>query len=727
MTSLKKPSPLDFKTQYGLALDDTDDAIIVDLFAGGGGASTGLEMGLGRKVDLAINHNPAAISMHEANHPHAEHLPTDVWGIDPIASTKGKTVGWLHASPDCRHHSQAAGGQPRKKEIRDLSWVVVKWAGKLQKLGRGPWVISLENVKQILQWGPLVAKRDKATGRVVKLDGTVAAPGEQVPREEQFLVPDTGAITGSSARRRKRRTKFLRHGQPKGRSWAHFCEMLRGLGYQVEHWVERNCDYGDPTSRQRLYLVATDGGFAPVAAEKTHAAKSGKGMKPYRTAAECIDWSDLGQSIRNRKKPLAEATMRRIAKGIEKEVLQRAKPFIVPIANWSREAVHPVDQPLNTITAWPKGGAFSVATPTLIQVGYGERDGQAPRVLELDEPLGTVVAGGIKHAVAAAHLVKFRFDATGAPVDQPMPTITSGGECKRPAGAAHALGLASAVLVGAAHGDGKPDGVKRWGKGFRSFEEPLPTVTASGSGGHAIATAFLAQMNGGYNTTFSRPADAPMSTITNSGSQQQLATAHLVTLRKGSHGAPVDGPLGTQTGTDHHGLVSALLVTNTTGHSSTPADQPAPTVATGGHHMLVTPEMIAGSLTPEQLDGALWVSAFLMRYHSTGGQWAKLDDPLTTITTKDRLALVTVWISGSPYVIVDIRLRMLKPRELYRAQGFPDSYIIERGHNGQRFTLSQQVHMCGNSVSPNTMAAYARANDPWKRRLRPRPQQAVAA
>ncbi|MBF3274722.1 DNA cytosine methyltransferase, partial [Pseudomonas aeruginosa] len=158
------------------------------------------------------------------------------------------------------------------------------------------------------------------------------------------------------------------------------------------------------------------------------------------------------------------------------------------------------------------------------------------------------------------------------------------------------------------------------------------------------------------------------------------------------------------------------------------ADEPLHTVSAGGtHHGLVTAEMVASSLTPEQLDGALWVSAFLMRYHSTGGQWAKLDDPLTTITTKDRLALVTVWISGSPYVIVDIRLRMLKPRELYRAQGFPDSYIIERGHNGQRFTLSQQVHMCGNSVSPNTMAAYARANDPWKRRLRPTPQQAVAA
>ncbi|WP_400638380.1 DNA cytosine methyltransferase [Pseudomonas aeruginosa] len=492
MTSLKKPSPLDFKTQYGLALDDTDDAIIVDLFAGGGGASTGLEMGLGRKVDLAINHNPAAISMHEANHPHAEHLPTDVWGIDPIEATKGATVGWLHASPDCRHHSQAAGGQPRKKEIRDLSWVVVKWAGKLQKLGRGPWVISLENVKQILQWGPLIAKRDKATGRVVRLDGTVADPGERVPRHEQFLVPDP---------------------KRKGRTWRQFVQTLRGFGYQVDYWVERNCDYGDPTTRQRLYLVATDGGFEPVAAEKTHAAKPGKGLKPYRTAAECIDWSDLGQSIRNRKKPLAEATMRRIAKGIEKEVLQRAKPFIVPIANWSREAVHRVDQPLNTITAWPKGGAFSVATPTLIQVGYGERDGQAPRVLELDEPLGTVVAGGVKHALAAAHLVKFRFDATGAPVDEPMPTITSGGECKRPAGAAHALGLGSAVLVGVGGRAGQTEP--------RSVSEPMYTITAKADCG--VATAFMVQANGGYNTTHSRPADAPISTITNKASQPPAA------------------------------------------------------------------------------------------------------------------------------------------------------------------------------------------------------------
>ncbi|KSK89382.1 DNA cytosine methyltransferase [Pseudomonas aeruginosa] len=637
MTSLKKPSPLDFKTQYGLALDDTDDAIIVDLFAGGGGASTGLEMGLGRKVDLAINHNPAAISMHTANHPHAVHYQTDVWGVDPLEATDGKLVAWLHASPDCRHHSQAAGGQPRKKEIRDLSWVVIKWVGKLRRKRKGPWVLSLENVKQILQWGPLVAKRDTATGRVVKLDGTVAAPGEQVPRGEQFLVPDTGAITGSAARRRKRRAKFQRHGQPKGRSWAHFCDMLRGLGYQVEHWVERNCDYGDPTSRQRLYMVAVADGYEPVAPTKTHAAKPSKGLKPYRTAAECIDWSDLGKSIRDRKRPLAEATMRRIAKGIEKEVLQRAQPFIVPIANWSREAIHPVDQPLNTVTAWPKGGSFSLASPTLIQVGYGERDGQQPRVPGLDKPLGTVVAGG---------------------------------------------------------------------------------------GKHALASAFMVQANGGYNTTHCRAMETPMSTITNKGSQQQLATAHLVTLPKGSHGGSVDAPLGTQTGNDHHGLVAAHLLHLRGNCDARVVDEPLHTVSAGGqHHGVVSAEMVGASLTPEQLDGAVWVAAFLMKYHGMGENIRPLDEPVSTVTTKDRLALVTVWISGSPYVIVDIRLRMLKPRELYRAQGFPDSYIIDRGHDGREFNLSEQVHMCGNSVSPGTMAAIARANDPWRARQR----QAVAA
>lgn len=569
MTSLKKPAPLDFNTQYGLALDDSDDAIIVDLFAGGGGASTGLEIGLGRQVAIAINHNPAAISMHTANHPHAKHLQNDVWAVDPLAAVMKRIVGWLHASPDCTHHSQAAGGQPRKKEIRDLSWVVIKWAGMLRKRGQGPWLVSLENVKQIQAWGPLIAKRDAATGRVVRLDGTVAEPGERVPRHEQFLIPDP---------------------KRKGSTWRRFLDALRGLGYQVDYWVEKNCDYGDPTTRERLYLVATADGYEPLKPEKTHAESPEKGLKPYRTAAECIDWNDLGQSIRNRKKPLAEATNRRIAKGMKKEVLGRGKPFIVPIANWSHDAVLPTDKPLNTITAWPRGGSFSLASPTLIQVGYGEREGQSPRVLGLQKPLGTVVAGGVKHA---------------------------------------------------------------------------------------LATAFLAQANGGYNVTHSRPVDAPISAVTRTGSQQQLVTANLVTLRKGSTGSSVHAPMGTQTGAEHHALVTA--------------------------------DLVDAGLSAEHLDGALWCADFLGRY-------LEGEDAGAAESVSAKLARVTVWIDGSPFIIVDICLRMLKPRELYRAQGFPDCYIIEHGHDGRRFTKTEQVHMCGNSVSPGTMAAIARRNDPWKAR-----------
>lgn len=575
MTSLKNPGLIDFNTQFALPLNDDDDAIIVDLFAGGGGASTGLERGLGRQVAIAINHNPAAISMHEANHPHALHFETDVWEVDPIEETAGRVVGWLHASPDCRHFSQAAGGQPRKKEIRDLPWVTVKWAGKLRRKGKGPWVISLENVKQILQWGRLIAKRDRTTGRVVKLNGTVAAPGEYVPRHEQFLVPDP---------------------KDKGRTWRRFVATLRGFGYHVEWWVERNCDYGDPTTRQRLYLIATADELKPIAPPKSHAANPTKDQKKHRTAAECIDWSNLGKSIRNRKKPLAEATMRRIALGIQKEVIDRELPFIVPLTHQGSDRLHAVDEPFRTITAAHRG-ELALAVPSLIQVGYGEREGQAPRVPGLHKPLGTVMAGG---------------------------------------------------------------------------------------GKHALATAFLAQANGGYNTTHSHPADVPFSTITNRGSQQQLVTANLVTLRKGSVGGPVDAPVGTLTGNDHHGLITADLVRQV--------------------------------LNEEQLEGATWCAAFLMKYHGTGANILSLDEPVSTITTKDRLALVTVWIGGDPYVIVDIRLRMLTPRELYRAQGFPDNYIIERGHDGRVFTLSEQVNMCGNSVGPNTMEAYGRANDPWRRR-----------
>ncbi|SEJ56904.1 DNA (cytosine-5)-methyltransferase 1 [Pseudomonas linyingensis] len=606
MTSLKS-APMNFRTQYTLPLLEQDEEINVDLFAGGGGASTGLEMGLGRPVHIAVNHNPAAISMHEANHPGTLHLQTDVWEVDPVQVLAGRRVGWFHASPDCTHHSQAAGGQPRKKEIRDLSWVVIKWAGIAT-----PRIISLENVKQIRQWGPLIAKRCKNTGRVMRLDGTVAAPGERVPRGEQFLVPDP---------------------KRKGSTWRRFLQQLEGLGYTVEHRVLRACDYGAPTSRERLFLVARRDGEPIAWPEPTHAAIPAKGQKPYRTAAECIDWSIHSQSIFDRKKPLADATMRRIAKGIQREVLQKAKPFIVPIANWSRDAVLPVDQPLNTVTAWPRGGSFALASP---------------------------------------HLVKFRFDEGGLPLNQPLPTITSGGNCKRPAGAAHAMG---------------------------------------------VATAFLAQANGGFNTTHSKGLDEPMTTVTNTGSQQQLVTANMVTLRKNAAGRGMNEPVPTLTaGAEHHALVTAHLTAMAQNVSSIDPEQPLPTVLAGAARFGV----VECTLSPEVEAGALRCAAFLVNYYGNGDA-REIEQPLDTITTRDRLALVTVWIGGDPYLIVDICLRMLQPHELYQAQGFPPNYIITHGHDGRRFTKSEQVHMCGNSVSPPPMAAIARANDPWRGR------QAMAA
>ena len=676
MSAHQKKHPFDFKTQYGLGFNPQDDEIVVDFFCGGGGAGTGLEIGLGRAVTVAKNHNPAAISMHTVNHPHTRHYTTDVFEGDPDTECGGKAVGWFHMSPDCTHHSQAAGGQPRKREIRNLSWIGLKWGGK-----KKPRVISLENVKQILQWGPLIAKRCKLTGRVMKLGGSIAEPGEVVPIGQQFLIPDP---------------------KRKGTTWATFVAELERMGYVVEWKVIKACDFGAPTSRERLFMLARCDGQPIVWPEPTHAKKPAKGQLKWRTAAECIDFSDLGKSIFGRKKDLAPATLRRVAKGMKKFVIDNPTPFIVPIANWSNDAVQSVDDPLRTVTSYPKGGAFSVVSPiiapathqgsdrvndpldplptvtcanrgeltlispTLIQTGYGEREGQEPRVPGVGQPLGTVVAGGVKHALAAAHLVKFRFTDEGKALDEPLPTITSGGNYQRPAGAAHAMG---------------------------------------------ISTVFMAQMNGGFNTTDAKSIEDPMTTVTNTGSQQQLVAANLVHLRGNCDARDVEDPLHTiSAGGTHHGLVTAFMERQFGASIGQGIDGPAPTITAGGGGKS---SVVSLRLSPEHEEGALRVAAFLISYYGTENM-SGCDKPAPTITTKDRLALVTVMVKGMPYVIVDICLRMLQPAELYRAQGFPADYIIDKGADGKPFTKTQQVHMCGNSVSPPPMAALARANDPWR-------------
>ncbi|HAU79471.1 MAG TPA: DNA methyltransferase [Stenotrophomonas sp.] len=635
--------------------------IVVDLFAGGGGASEALKQALGQDPALAYNHDALAIGMHAANHPLTSHHREDIWHADPRVDVAGRAIGWFHASPDCTHFSQAKGGQPRSRKTRALSWVVLKWIGMLLRAdlvnstNTAPRIFSMENVWQILTWGPLIAKRCKATGRVLKMDGTVAARGERVPVEHQQLVPDKSRA---------------------GRTWLQFVAALRALGYAVEWRKLVASDYGAGTSRERLFLLGRRDGDPIVWPAASHG--TAPGQKPRVSAADCLDFSIPCPSIFGRKRPLADATMRRIAKGTLRHVIHSADPFIVPVTHQGADRVHGAHEPLRTITAanrgelmlampelapfigehansshplgsmradeplrtvcaGVKGGHFSVVTPIL--AGVGGRAGQSEPRSGAD-PLYTMTAKA-DTALVAPHLVKFRGDSIGTPATEPVPTITSGAGAARPAGAAHALGVAAASLVTlrrnmvgadartplatvaaqaehhalstafmvqAAHGEGRPGGVQRWGSGSKDARDPVGTVTASGNGGHAVAEAELAE------------------------------------------------------------------------------------------------------LSPEHQEGALRVAAFLIKYYGTGSNVPSLADPADTITTKDRLALVTVVIKGTPYVIVDIGLRMLKPHELYRAQGFPAGYIIDRTANGTPLTTSAAVRMVGNSVSPPPLRALAEAN-----------------
>lgn len=493
--------------------------IIVDGFAGGGGASLGIEWALGRSPDLAINHDPEAIAMHMVNHPHARHLITDITKVDPIAEVHGQQVGLGWFSPDCKHFSKAKGARPVSKKIRDLAWVVIRWARQVQ-----PRIIMLENVEEFVTWGPLLE------------DGK----------------PDPAR---------------------KGETFNRWLAALRDAGYVVEFQELRACDYGAPTIRKRLFLIARRDGLRIEWPEPTHG--PGRAL-PWRTAAECIDWSIPCHSIFLSKeegrrlgvnRPLVDATMARIAKGIRRYVIEAAEPFIVPVTHSGDLRAHAISEPLRTITA-ARRGELALVAPFV-----------APR-----------------HNVAEPH----------------------------------------------------------YSPRARSAIEPLGTISTKGNAGVLVA-AFLAQHNLGM---VGHDARKPMSTITQRGTQQQLVAAHLINL-KGS-----DRRAGAATA-------------------------PAPAICAGGWHV--------GE-----------VRAFLMKYHRDGGQLATPADPMHSIDTRARFGLVMV--RGEPYQIVDIGMRMLSPRELFRAQGFPDGYVIDPIFEGRPLTKTAQIRMCGNSVSPVMSEALVAAN-----------------
>lgn len=591
------------------------DEITVDGFCGGGGWSTGFELAIGKPVDIGINHDAAAIALHKKNHPYTKHYNENIWEVDPKEACAGRPIGWAHFSPDCKHFSRAKGAKPVSKKIRGLAWVVIKWAGTVK-----PRIISMENVVEFTTWGPLIAARDKKTGMVIKKDGSVAARGEIVPYHEQQLVPD------------KRRA---------GETFRRFVRELRALGYVVE-WKELTaCDYGAPTTRKRFFLLARRDGMPIVWPEPTHgnphseAVKSGK-LLPWHTASEIIDWTQKCPSIFERKKPLAENTLRRIARGIQKFVIDNPEPFIVQV-NHGGEGFRgqEVTDPLPAITS--KHG-FGVVTP-YIMCNNDNNVGSSPQ-----EPAHTVTTGN-RHFVACPTLIQYHSEQgdgehRGQKVTDPLQTVD----------ASNRYGLAAATLVQTGYGE-------RDGQAPRALdlEKPLGTVVSEQK--HAAVTAFLSKYYaGGYSGAGSAP-DAPVDTIT-AIDHNSLCTANIVQLNNNCTGQPMTEPLHTITaGAGHFAEVRALLI----------------------------------------------------KYYGNGSAHS-LKEPLDTITSRDRFGLVT--IRGTEYQIVDIGLRMLSPRELYNAQGFPPDYEIEVDCNGKAYPKKEQVARCGNAVPPPFATALARANAP---------------
>lgn len=621
-----------------------EQELVVDLFAGGGGASSGITAAY-REPDVAVNHDPVAIAVHKANHPGTTHYTCDVFEVDPRLATAGRPVGLLWASPDCRHHSKAKGGKPRSKRVRALAWVVVKWAEACS-----PRVIILENVEEFADWGPLLSN------------------GQPCPLRKGFTF----------------------------RRW---CRELEKLGYKVEHRELRACDYGAPTIRKRLYVVARRDGLPVVWPAATHAKVPTRGLLPYRTAAECIDWSVPCPSIITRKRCLKPNSLRRVAKGICRFVIDADKPFIVPFRGTSAAHVstHDVVDPLATVTGG--GTHHGLVTPVLIETAHSDESPTGVKrygagVKSVVPPLGTVQAGGGNFAVTTPHLMHLTHH-------------------------------------GARPGTG--------------MNEQIPTVTAAHRGEQALCAPVMVGVGGRAGQSAPRTVDAPHHTTTTKA-DTALVAAHIAKFRFDSAGSAADAPLHTITaggamkrdaGAAHAmGVVTAYMEQANTDMVGHDARKPVST--------------IVGKGCTQRL-----VTAHLIKYFGSGGQWQDARDPMHTSTTKARMAVVETvaiaqdtltpeqWATArgcallmqtyaperfpvepgttppeivliGDYILVDIGLRMLAPRELARAQGFDESYHLETGIGIDgaplKINKTQQVRLIGNSVCPDVAQALVASN-----------------
>ena len=704
--------------------------MIIDSFAGGGGASTGIEMALGRSPDVAINHSAKALALHAANHPETLHLDSNIWDVEPRNVTKGRHVGLLWASPDCKHFSKAKGGAVRDRNIRDLAWVIVDWAEKVK-----PDVILMENVEEFQTWGPL---------------------GEDGQPIKEFA----------------------------GITFMDWVKRLKKAGYKVAWRELRACDYGAPTIRKRWFCVARRDGLSIVWPKPTHGdpkslqVKRGK-LAPWRTAAECIDWSlpcpsifDTSAEVMEKHglravRPLAANTLARVARGMARYVLEADEPFLVNLTHGGR--CESAAEPFRTITGAHRGEK-AVIVPSI--VGCGGRAGQsrprggnepfatitakadacittatlAPnlmslkgtdrRAIAISTPHPTVLAGGGHSALIAPSLTRFNGGATGQDLRDPMATVTANSWIKKPGGAAP-LGVVAPYLASIAHGY---SGDRR----EYDLRECLGTVTVGGIQ-HAVISPLLtyAQQGGG-----NRSIEDPHHTICASRKDQNsMIAATMMHVGNGERAgqAPraldIQAPLNTVVagGVKQYPVAAFLAQQNNDSrriggvNPGRAATEPLSTVTASGSHQ-----------TP--------VAAWFAKYYGTG-DGARTDDPLHTVTVKDRMShmqaelsappfapeheararevaeflrsqgawdggeFVTLTVGDATFIVVDIGMRMLTPRELFRAQGFPDDYVIEGvwEQDGDDwswlpFPKDVQVSCCGNSVCPPLAQALVQAN-----------------
>ena len=645
---------------------DIFDEIIVDNFAGGGGASTGIELAAGRPVAIAINHDPDAILLHKTNHPYTEHLQASVWDVDPVEVCRGRPVGLAWFSPDCKHFSKAKGAALRDRNIRGLAWIVLRWAGTVR-----PRVIMVENVEEFQTWGPV------RKGKPVK-----------------------------------------KHA---GKTFKQFIKQLEDLGYVVEYRELVAADYGAPTTRKRFALIARCDGKPIVWPERTHAprdseeVKSGK-LLPWRSAAEIIDWTlpsysifDSKEEIKDRYgvnavRPLADNTLRRVIRGVDKFTIKSGSPFIVQqkfqnapqdvkkplttvtavgshevvapvmapwtVTNTTNSVGSPANDPIHTVTT---AGNQILASAQLMSIG---QTGGGDRIRGVTEPVPTTVSKQ-EACVVAANLIQYHTEQTenvrAFGLDKPIQTVD----------ASNRYGLTSAQLV-EYYGNGNPI----------DPQEPMHTVTAHDR--EAVVCAHIDKyFNGEYKGCGDKAGD-PLSTVT-ALPRHGLCSAHIQKFFGGVIGQEATEPMPTVTAVDHNALCAAHVV------------------KFKGQELGQHPTDTLNTITAQGLEYAE-CRAVLAKVEPGRdlGRWPQIRELLNEYCGYDLKddEIILLVIRGMAYYIADITLRMLTPRELYRAMGFPEDYIIERDYLGNAYGKNKQVARCGNAVCPPMAEAMVKANFP---------------